>query len=121
MKQKAKWTRIIGIVALIIGTIDPFEGSVLIIVGSALLALSAYVMSDRHSKIFTAALIMIVIGVAFMFYFSSLGGFGGTSTLSWWWGILILPYPIGWLIIIAILIRRAVENKKQKSIPKKID
>ena len=120
MKQKAKWTGIIGIVALIIGAIDPFEGSVLIIVGSALIALWAYVMRDRHSKIFSVSLIMIVIGVAFMFYFSSLGGFGGTSTFSWWWGILILPYPIGWLIIIGLLIRRATGNKKLKSISKKI-
>ena len=44
MKNKAKWTRIIyiiGVIALIIGAIDPLEGSVVIIAGSALLALSA--------------------------------------------------------------------------------
>ena len=124
MVEKAKRTRaiyIIGVSALIIGAIDPLEGSVLIIAGSALLALSAYLTSDRHSKIFTASMIMIVIGVAFMFYFSSLGGFGGTSTLSWWWGLLILPFPIGWLTIITVLIRRAIENKKLKSISKKLD
>jgi len=117
MKEKAKWTRIIyiiGVVALLIGAIDPLEGSVLIMAGSGLLALSAYVTNDRHSKIFTASLILIVIGVAFMFYFSSLGGFGGTSTLSWWWALLILPFPIGWLIIITVLIRRAIKNKSQK-------
>ena len=122
MKNKAKWTRIIyivGVIALIIGAIDPLEGSVVIIVGSALLALSAYATSDRHTKIFTASLLMIVIGVAFLFYFSSLGGFGGTSTLSWWWGLLILPFPIGWLIIIIVLIRRAIKNKRLKSISKK--
>ena len=115
MKEKAKWTRIIyiiGVIALIIGAIDPLEGSVIIIVGSTLLALSAYITSDRHSKIFTTSLIMIVIGVAFLFYFSSLGGFGGMSTLSWWWGLLILPFPIGWLTIIIVLISRAVKNKK---------
>ena len=122
MKNKAKWTRIIyivGVIALIIGAIDPLEGSVVIIVGSALLALSAYAASERHTKIFTASLLMIVIGVAFLFYFSSLGGFGGTSTLSWWWGLLILPFPIGWLIIIIVLIRRAIKNKRLKSISKK--
>lgn len=124
MVEKAKWTRvihIIGVVALIIGAIDPLEGSLLIMSGSALLALSAHVNSDRHSKIFTTSLIMIVIGVFFMFYFSSIGGFGGTSTLSWWWGLLIIPFPIGWLTIIIVLIRRAIENKKLKSISKKPD
>ena len=124
MVEKAKWTRVIyivGVVALIIGAIDPLEGSVLIIVGSASLALSAYLNNDRHSKIFTTSLIMIVIGVFFMFYFSSIGGFGGTSKLSWWWGLLILPFPIGWITIIVVLIRRAIENKKSKLISKKRD
>ena len=124
MVEKAKWTRVIyivGVVALIIGAIDPLEGSVLIIVGSALLALSAYLNNDRHSKIFTTSLIMIVIGVFFMFYFSSIGGFGGTSKLSWWWGLLILPFPIGWITIIVVLISRAIENKKRKLISKKLD
>ena len=123
MKNKAKWTRIIyivGVIALIIGAIDPLEGSVVIIAGSALLALSAYATSDRHTKIFTTSLIMIVIGVAFLFYFSSLGGFGGTSILSWWWGLLILPFPIGWLSIIIVLIRRVIENKKLKKANKQI-
>lgn len=113
MKGKEKWLRIIfilGIVTLIIGTIDPLEGSVVIAFGSALLALSAYLKHDRHRKIFLASLVMILIGVFFMFYFSSLGGFGGTSTLSWWWGILILPYPIGWLTTVILLIVRAVKK-----------
>ena len=117
MKEKAKWTRVIyilGVVALLIGAIDPLEGSVLIMTGSALVALSAYVTSDRHSKIFTVSLTMIVFGVVFMFYFSSLGGFGGASNLSWWWSLLILPFPMGWLTIITVLIRRAIKNKSQK-------
>lgn len=105
---------IIGVIALIIGAIDPLEGSVVIAAGSFLIALSTYLTKDRHWKIFMVLMIMIFIGVFFMFYFSSLGGFGGTSTLSWWWGTLILPYPIGWLISIILLIFRAVKNVKRK-------
>jgi multisubunit Na+/H+ antiporter MnhB subunit len=118
MKEKPKWTRviyIIGVIALIIGVLDPLEGSVVLAVGCALIALSTYLTHDRHWKIFLASLIMIVIGVFFLFYFSSLGGFGGTSTLSWWWGTLILPYPIGWLISIITLIVRAANKSKQQS------
>jgi multisubunit Na+/H+ antiporter MnhB subunit len=116
MKEKIKWTRvvyIIGVIALIIGALDPMEGSVVIASGSALIALSTYLTHDRHWKIFLLSLIMILIGVFFLFYLSSLGGFGGTATLSWWWGTLILPYPIGWLISIVILIIRAVKKPKQ--------
>lgn len=116
--MKTKWTRviyIIGVIALIIGILDPLEGSAVIAAGSALVALSTFLTHDRHRKIFLVSSIMIVIGVFFMFYFSSLGGFGGKSTLSWWWGTLILPYPIGWLTSIIILIVRAVKRKKQQA------
>ena len=118
MKEKIKWTRIIfimGVIALIIGAIDPLEGSIVIAAGSGFLALSTYLTNDRHRKIFLVSLIMIIIGVSFLFYLSSLGGFGGTATLSWWWGTLILPYPIGWLISIVILIIRAVKKPKQQA------
>ena len=115
-----KWIRItyiIGIIALIAGAIDPLEGSVIIVGGSALIALSTQLTHDRHRRIFLITSVMITMGVCFMFYFSSLGGFGGTSTLSWWWATLIIPYPIGWLINIILLIVRAV-NRKKMSIEK---
>ena len=118
MEKKAKWTRviyIIGIIALIVGIIDPLEGSVVLTTGCALVALSTYLTHDRYWKIFSASFIMILIGVLFLFYFSSLGGFGGTSTLSWWWGILILPYPFGWLMAIITLIVRAAKKPKQQA------
>ena len=118
MKEKTKWTRIIyiiGIIGLLIGVLDPLEGSVVLAAGCALIALSTYLTHDRHWKIFLASLIMIVIGVFFLFYFSSLGGFGGNSNLSWWWGLLILPYPIGWLMSIITLIVRATNKSKQQA------
>ena len=96
--------------AVIVGAIDPLEGSVIIGIGSALLALSTHLTKDRYRRIFLAAFIMIVFGVSFMFYFSSLGGFGRTASLSWWWGTLILPYPIGWLAIIILLITKAIKK-----------
>ncbi len=115
MEKKTNWKRIIhiiGVVALIIGAIDPLEGSVVITAGSALIALSTFLTHDRHRKIFIASFIMIVIGVFFLFYLSSLGGFG-EGALSWWWGILILPYPIGWFASIIVLISRAFKKRKQ--------
>ena len=117
MKDKTKWKRviyIIGVIALVIGVLDPLEGSVVIAIGSSLITLSTYLTKDRHWKIFLASLISIIIGVFFLFYLSSLGGFGGTSTLSWWWGTLILPYPIGWLMSIILLIVRAVKKAKRQ-------
>lgn len=101
---------IIGIVALVIGIIDPLEGSIVIAAGSILTALATYLQRDKYWKIFLLSLILIVIGVLAMFYLSSLGGFGGTSSLSWWWGVFILPYPIGWLMTIVILVIKFIKK-----------
>lgn len=119
MKKKTKWSHIIyiaGVIALIIGAIDPLEGSVVVVTGSAFVALATYLSHDRHRKIFLLSFIMIAIGVGFMFYFSSLGGFDEGARLSWWWGSLILPYPAGWLMSIILLIKRVLAEQKQKVI-----
>ncbi|HLF34551.1 MAG TPA: hypothetical protein VI583_09945 [Cyclobacteriaceae bacterium] len=118
MKNKVKLIRIlyiIGVVAMIIGALDPLEGSIVIAAGSLLVAVTTYLNSDSHWKIFAAGFVMIVIGVFFLFYLSSLGGFGGNSGLSWWWGVLVLPYPVGWLGSIIILIIRAVGKPRPKA------
>lgn len=117
MKEKAKWTRIVfitGIILLVIGALDPLEGSIIITLGSAFVALAAFATHDRHFRIFMTAFIMIAVGVAAMFYMSSLGGFGGGSSVSWWWAVLILPYPAGWFTEIILLIVRMIKKKKQQ-------
>jgi len=116
--KKIKWPRviyIIGIVALIIGVIDPLEGSIVIAAGSVLITLATYLTHDRHRKLFLLSMILIAIGVSFLFYLSSLGGFGGDSKLSWWWGLLILPYPIGWIMAIVLLIVRLTKGQNLKT------
>lgn len=117
MKEKPKWTRIvfiIGIVIFLIGTLDPLEGSLLIVPGSLMMAFAAIMSKDRHRKIFTASATMIIVGVIMLFYISSLGGFGGTSKLSNWWGLVILPYPAGWLLTVVLLLTRAFSKKKKQ-------
>lgn len=116
MKEKPRWTKttkIIGIIIFIAGTIDPLEGSVLILAGSFLFALSAYFSGDTYFKAFLTTFLSIGIGVIFLFYLSSLGGFDDQH-LSWRWSILILPYPVGWLLNIILLIKNA--RKRSKSI-----
>jgi hypothetical protein len=117
MKERIKWIRIvyiIGIVALVIGALDPLEGSVLITIGIGFISLTTYLMRDRHWKIFLCSLMMVLVGVGFMFFLSSLGGIGNSSNLSWWWGVLIVPYPLGWLMAIITLIVRAFKKPANK-------
>lgn len=121
MKKKIKWTKILfimGVIALIIGTLDPMEGSVIIACGSGLMALSACLDTDSDRRLFMAAFFSILFGVFFLFYLSSLGGFGGDSKLSWWWGALILPYPLGWLMLLILLITQMVKRNKGRRVIK---
>lgn len=100
----------IGVVAFLVGVLDPLEGSVVILAGSALITLSTYLSHDRHHKVFLLGFALIVLGVFFLFYFSSLGGFGGDSSLSWWCGLLILFYPAGWILTVVKLIARFMDK-----------
>ena len=117
--KKINWIRIIfiiGVIGLIAGALDPLEGSVVISGGIILITLASYLSQDPQRKAFLVSMILILTGVILLFYLSSLGGFGGTSELSWWWGVLILPYPAGWILAIVSLIKR-ISSPGQKSIP----
>lgn len=118
MKTSPHLSRILftaGIVMLFGGIFDPLEGSLVILAGGILLTLSLFLKNDAFRKSILLSTLSIATGVLLMFYFSSLGGFGGDSALSWWWGLLILPYPVGWLLTIILLIIRLMKQKKARS------
>jgi uncharacterized membrane protein YozB (DUF420 family) len=95
MKSKPRLAQIIfivGVITMLTGAFDPLEGSVIIVAGSFMVFIASLVNKDRHRKLFLTAFVMILTGVVLMFYLSSLGGFGKDG-LSWWYGILIVPYP----------------------------
>jgi hypothetical protein len=99
---------IVGVIALIAGALDPLEGSGVIAGGSAILAITTAILKDPHRRIFLWCFVAIALGVAYMFYISSKGGFGGNAGLSWWYGVPVLPYPMGWLITVILLVFRWV-------------
>ena len=103
MNTRMLWSRILvilGGIAMLLGTIDPLEGSLLILPGSGLVALGMFLgRKERRTLLYWAwAFILITVGVGAMFALSAVGGIGGKSGHSMWWGILILPYPVGWLM-----------------------
>jgi len=88
---------ITGSVAILVGAIDPLEGSVLIVPGALLVMMSAFMEKARLAvlRYRTWTFILILTGVGSMWGLSAVGGIGGTSGLSWWWGLLLLPYLLG--------------------------
>ncbi len=114
MSPRRSWSRILvvlGSIALLGGVLDPLEGSVIILLGSALIL--AGVLLDkaprRVLRYWLLVFVLIAAGVGALFGLSAVGGMGGTSGRSFWWGLILLPYPIGWLMGMAGVVHRAVE------------
>ena len=106
MNSRTLWPRILkalGSIAMMLGTLDPLEGSLLILPGSGLVALGMYLSGkDRRTVLYWVwTFILIAVGVGAMFALSAVGGIGGKSGHSMWWGVLMLPYPAGWLLAVA--------------------
>jgi hypothetical protein len=101
MRDFKRWSHLMSIaggVGVVLGSLDPMEGSALILPGSALLALGSFFSRDDHRIIAYRvwSFILVTLGVAALFGFSAIGGIGGSSGRSAWWALLILPYLVGW-------------------------
>jgi purine-cytosine permease-like protein len=115
MNARRLWSRIlviVGGIAMLVGALDPLEGSVVILAGSALVALGMFFGQVGRQLLTYWILIFILIafGVGVMFALSAFGGIGGTSGHSLWWGVLILPYPVGWIMGIVNLLFRLIRS-----------
>ena len=122
MNSRMLWSRIlkvVGGIAMLVGTLDPLEGSLLILPGSGMVALGIYLGGKGRRTVlyWTWAFILIAVGVAALFGLSAIGGIGGKSGHSMWWGVLILPYPVGWLMALAGGAAGLVRFFKAKSHP----
>ena len=103
MRDLKRWSNLVSVVGgvgLVVGSFDPMEGSVLLLPGSALLALASYLgREDRRLLAYrTWSFILVALGVGALFGLSAMGGVGGSSGHSAWWALLILPYLVGWSI-----------------------
>ena len=119
MKAHKNWPRILviaGGIAMLGGAIDPLEGSVVILAGSALVALGTFFGDTGRSLLvyWIWVLLLIAVGVGAMFGLSAIGGFGGTSGRSMWWGLPILPYPVGWIMGMISLSIRLINSLRQR-------
>ena len=105
----ARWSRAlvtIGLLAILIGTLDPLEGSVLILAGIAFIAAGAAVGHSPERAKSYLALGLAILGVGLLFALSAFGGVGGRSGRSAWWALILLPYPIAWVIGIVAGVRQ---------------
>lgn len=113
--KRRRWLQagfVLGVVLFLLGTLDPLEGSLLILAGSILLAVVSHFFRDPQHKWYRIAASLILFGVLALWILSALGGFGGESYLSYGWGLLILPYPVGWMMLLILFYLRLFAQKK---------
>ena len=115
MKARSLWSRIlviVGSIAMVLAAVDPLEGSVVILAGCAFVTLGTFLgQANRQLLLYwISTLVLVAIGVGAMFALSAFGGIGGSSGHSMWWGVLVLPYPVGWLMGIINLVLRLVKS-----------
>jgi hypothetical protein len=94
------WSRtlvIVGLAGMVIGALDPLEGSLVILPGTGLIAIGALLGRSRHRILLYWSFALVTVGVATMWGLSALGGIGGDSGRSTWWGLVLSPYPVGWI------------------------
>jgi hypothetical protein len=102
MNTRNLWSQIlviVGGIGMVVGAVDPLEGSLLILPGSGLLALGTYLgRAERRAIAYKVwAFVLIAIGFGGMWGLTAIGGIGGSTGRSLWWGLLaFLPFLIGW-------------------------
>ena len=101
MNAAGRWPRILliaGLVAMVAGALDPLEGSIVIVAGAALAALGALLGRSRQRVLLGWAFVLVAVGVGTMWVMSAYGGLGGDTGRSLWWALVLIPYPVGWVM-----------------------
>jgi hypothetical protein len=106
---------VVGLLAMLVGLLDPLEGSVGVVVGAALCAIGARIGCSRYTTVLYSGLILVTIGVAAMFAASTFGGIRRESLV--WWGLIIGGYPLGFFVGVTGAILRLIEAFHRPATP----
>jgi hypothetical protein len=105
------WSRvlvILGLFGMLVGALDPLEGSVIILPSAGLAAVGVYIGQTARRKLLYTAFLLIAIGVCAMLLYSFIGR-------SWVWAAMVVPYPIGWILGIVAAILSLVESFRHRT------
>ena len=107
---------ILGGIGMLVGVADPLEGWVIIFAGSGLVTLGTFLGQAKRRLLWDWLLIfsLIAVGAGAMVGLSLAGGIGGRSGHSLWWGLLILPYPIAWIMGMVSLGFRMIRGRRRR-------
>lgn len=113
MSTRLLWSHIlviVGLLGMLVGAIDPLEGSLVILPAGGVAAVGGFLGQSRYRKVLYTAFILIAAGFGAMMIMTMMGGIGGKTGRSMWWGLLCLPYPVGWVVGLVGIVLRLVES-----------
>ena len=70
----------------------------MIVLAGTVLAAAGSRLAGGRSGLASLAVALVAAGAASLWWVSALGGIGGDSGRSSWWLLMLLPYPIGWVL-----------------------
>jgi hypothetical protein len=83
---------------MVVGVLDPLEGSPIIAFAIGLVALGTHLGRSRHRRLALWAFVLVVVGVGAMWAMTAIGGVGGSTGRSAWWAMLAAPAVVGWIM-----------------------
>ena len=109
----------VGVAGLVVSMIDPMEGAFIALPFGAVLASSAFFSASRYRVALLWSFGSMAVGVAVLLGLTAIGGIGGNSGHSPWWGLLLIPYPAGWLASLVcgvLLLREPPHSIREKPV-----
>ena len=109
-----RWSRgllWIGTTALVLGAIDPLEGSLVILAAAGVVMVAAHLGHLHARRWVDWGGALAALGVAMLWAMSARGGIGPSTGRSYWWALLLVPYPLGWLLSLSGAIRGLRERR----------
>jgi hypothetical protein len=111
----SRWVVTVGLVGLLVGALDPLEGSLIILPGAGLVAVGALLGRSRRRKYAYWSLVLVATGVAALWIASAAGGFGPGTGRPVGWGLLVLaPCAAGWLLGLAVAVLTLIELRPRR-------
>lgn len=105
----SRWLPIAALALTLLAALDPLEGFPVILIGGVLTVMAAIQERSPRLRLAVTGLCLAAIGCAAMVALSVAGGVGPVAGRSWWWLIVLAPYPAGVVLFLVadILILRA--------------
>lgn len=103
---------LLGLALMLVGALDPLEGSLVILPGAGLVAVGAGLARSPQRVITYWAFVLVAVGVQALWLLNAMGGL---AVRSFWWTLVIVPYPVGWVMALASVVQLLLDQRALKS------